>query len=162
MADHLLDIKTRPARCGDWIAAKTERMHADRKPDLLRRLVDRPVAALAQRLDVAAEQQHLDKVLVAGALANFGGGGRTILVGDHDGAFQAAILTGPFVDLPVVDGGRQRRTQILVANALPGLERTQYAERDIVRVEMLLLHERQRRALRAAFRRPGVAARRIG
>src|SRR6266702_8958791 len=127
-------------------------MHADRKSRLLGGLIDRPVAALAKRLDVAAEQQHLHKVLVAGALADFGGRRWTVLIGDHDGAFQAAVLAGPFVDLPVVDRARQCRAQILVANALPGVERTQYAERDVVRIEMLLLHERQRRTLRTALR----------
>ena len=162
MADHLLDVKTRPAGCGDRIAAEAEGMHADRKPHLFRRLIDRPVAALPERLDIAAEQQHLHEILVAGALADFGGRGRTVLVGDHDRAFQARILAGPFVDLPVVDGARQSRAQILVAQALPGVERIQYAERDVVGIEMLLLHERQRRALRTAFRRIGVAARRVG
>src|ERR1700730_6073526 len=70
MADHLLDVKARPAGGRDRIAAKAEGVHADRKPDLFGRFIDRPIAALAQRLDIAAEQQHLDKVLVAGALAD--------------------------------------------------------------------------------------------
>jgi hypothetical protein len=50
----------------------------------------------------------------------------------------------------------------MVADALPGGERIKNAKHDIVRVEMLLLHERQRRTLRSAFRRIGVAARRVG
>jgi len=50
----------------------------------------------------------------------------------------------------------------VIADALPGIERIKDAKHDIVRIEMLLLHERQRRALRAAFRRIGVAARRVG
>ena len=54
MADHLLDVKARPARRGDRIAAEAEGVDADRQADLLRRLIDRPVAALAERLDVAA------------------------------------------------------------------------------------------------------------
>ena len=45
MADHLLDIKTRPARRGDRLP-KTEGVDADRETRLLRRLIDRPVAAL--------------------------------------------------------------------------------------------------------------------
>src|SRR5260370_18562027 len=105
-------------------------MHADWKPRLLRRLINRPVAALTERPDVAAQEQHLDKILVAGAPADFSGRGRSILVGDYDGAFQAAVLAGPFRDLPVIDRGSQRRAQILVANALPGIERTQYCERN--------------------------------
>ena len=109
MADHLLDVEARPARRGDRIAAEAEGVHADRKPGLLRRLVDRPVAALAERLDVAAEQQHLHEILVAGALADFGGGGHAVLVGDDDRALQAAVLAGPFLDLPVVDRGSQSR-----------------------------------------------------
>src|SRR5712672_2412575 len=71
MANHLLDVEARPARCGDRIAAESEGMDADRKPGLLRGLVNRPVAALAERLDVAAEQQHLDEIPVAGAFADF-------------------------------------------------------------------------------------------
>src|SRR3954453_8832940 len=79
MADHLLDVKARPARRGDRIAAKTEGMHADRKPGLFRRLVDRPVTALAQWFDIAAEQQHLHEVLVPGALADFRSRCRSVL-----------------------------------------------------------------------------------
>src|ERR1039458_1328036 len=92
MADHFLDVVARPARGGDGIAAETEGMHANGKTGLLRRLIDRPVAALAQWLDIAAEQQHLDKIAVAGALADFGGRSRTVLVGDYHGALQAAVL----------------------------------------------------------------------
>ena len=110
MADHLLDVEARPARRGERIAAEAEGVDADRQADLLRRLVDRPVAALAERLDVAREQQHLNEILVAGALADFGGGGNTVLIGDDDRALQARILAGPFLDLPVVDrGDRSRR-----------------------------------------------------
>src|SRR5205085_9203357 len=73
MADHLLDVEAGPAGGGDRIAAEAEGMDADRKPGLLRRLIDRPVAALAERLDVAAQQQHLHEILVACARADFGG-----------------------------------------------------------------------------------------
>src|SRR5947209_19792834 len=80
MADHLLDVKARPARCGDRVAAETEGVHADRQPGLLRRLVDRRVAPLSQRLAVTAEDELLDEILVPGALADFGCRGRTVLV----------------------------------------------------------------------------------
>src|SRR6267142_5540218 len=52
MADHLLDVVARPARRRDRIAAEAKGMHADRKTRLLGRLIDRPVAALTERLDV--------------------------------------------------------------------------------------------------------------
>src|SRR6185437_13039762 len=58
VADHLLDVIARPARSRDRIAAETEGMHADGKAGLFGRLIDRPIAALAERLDIAAEQQH--------------------------------------------------------------------------------------------------------
>ncbi len=119
MADHLLDVEARPAGRGERIAAEAEGMDADRQADLLRRLVDRPVAALAERLDVAREQQHLDEIRIAGALADFGGGGNAVFIGDDDRALQARILGCPFLDLPVVDRGADRAGQILVAQALP-------------------------------------------
>src|SRR6266566_8288937 len=71
MADHFLDVEARPAGGRDWIAAEAEGMHADGKACFLRRLIDRPVAALAERLDIAAEQQHLNEILITGALADF-------------------------------------------------------------------------------------------
>src|ERR1700676_4135357 len=138
MAAHLLDIKTRPAGGCDRIAPKTEGVNADRKPRLFRGLVDRPVAPLAQRLDVAAQEQYLDKVLVAGAFPDFGGRRRAAPIGDHDGTLKARVLAGPFFDLPVVDRRADRRTQIMIADALPGVERIEHAEHDIVRIEMLL------------------------
>src|SRR6185369_2002210 len=114
VADHLLDIEARPPRRGERIAAEAEGVDADRQADLLRRLVDRPIAALAERLDGTAEQQHLNEVRIAGALADFGGGGNTVFIGDDDRALQAGILAGPFLDLPVVDRGADRAGQILV------------------------------------------------
>src|SRR6266403_2545465 len=161
MADHLLDVEARPARCRDRIAAEAEGVHADRKSGLLRGLIDRPVAALAERLDVAAQQQYLDKTLVAGALTDFFGCGRAVLVADHDRTLQARILAGPFLDLPIVDRGAERGAEFVIADTLPAGERIENAEHDVVRTEMLLLHERQRRTLRSAFRRIGVAARRV-
>ena len=86
MADHLLDVEARPARRGDRIAAETKGMHADGQTHLRRCFIDWPIAPLTERLDIAAEQQHLDKVPVATALADFGGRGRTVLIGDHDGS----------------------------------------------------------------------------
>src|SRR5262249_56779570 len=89
-------------------------------PRLFRRLVDRPVAPLPERLHIAAQKQHLDIIRVAGALADLLRRGDAVLIGDDDRAFQALVLAGPFLDLPVVDGARQRRRQIVVAHALPG------------------------------------------
>src|SRR6266446_3822138 len=161
MADHLLDVEARPARCRDRIAAEAKGMHADRKPGLLRGLINRPVAALAERLDVAAEQQHLDEIPVAGAFADFFGRRQAVLVADHDRALEARILAGPFLDLPVVDRGAERGAELMIADALSAGERIENAQHDIVRIEMLLLHERQRRTLGTAFRRIGVPSRRV-
>src|SRR3954453_24159756 len=103
MPDHLLDVITRPARGRDRIAAKTERMHADGKAGLFSGFVDRPIAALAEWLDIAPQEQNLHEVLVPGAPADFGSGRGAILVGDHARAFEAAVLGGPFRNLAVVD-----------------------------------------------------------
>jgi hypothetical protein len=50
----------------------------------------------------------------------------------------------------------------VIADALPGVERIEHAELHVVGIEQLLLHEGQRGALRAAFRRIGIPARGIG
>src|ERR1700744_577121 len=95
MADHFLDVIARPAGRRDRVAAEAERMNADRKPRFRRRIIDRPIAAPAERLDIAAEQQHLHEMLVAGPLANFRRRGWAVLVGDNDRALEAAVLAGP-------------------------------------------------------------------
>src|SRR5205085_4317343 len=125
-----------PAGGGDRIAAEAEGMDADRKPGLLRRLIDRPVAALAERLDVAAQQQHLHEILVACARADFGGSRRPVLVGNHDGAFEALVLAGPFLDLPVVDRRANGGGKVVIADALPRGKWIEDAEHDIVRIEV--------------------------
>src|ERR1700742_1882537 len=101
MPNHLLDVEARPARCRDRIAAETESVNADWKSRFFRRLVDRPIAALTQRLDIAAQQQDLDETLVSGALADFGGSGRAVFIGDHHRAFRTEILPGPLSVRPV-------------------------------------------------------------
>src|SRR5215471_20752838 len=103
MPDHFLDVKARPARGRNRIAAETEGVDADREAGLLCRFIDRPIAALAERLDIAAEQQYLREILIARALPDFGGRCRSILIGDHDGGLQPLVPAGPFLDLPVVD-----------------------------------------------------------
>ncbi|KTT89745.1 hypothetical protein NS44R_14965, partial [Mammaliicoccus sciuri] len=125
MADHLLDVVAWPARGGDRVAAEAEGMHADRETHFRGRLIERPVAALAERLDIAAQQQHLDEIAVAGALADLGRGRGAILIGDDDRALQPGVLAGPFLDLPVVDRRADRAGEILVAESLSGGERVE-------------------------------------
>src|SRR6185312_5099955 len=118
----------------DRIATEAEGVHADRQPRLLRRLVDRPVASLPERLDVTAEQQHLHEILVTRALADFRRRRRPILILDHDGALEAGILAGPLLDLPVVNSGGERGAEIVIADALSRAERIEHTERDVVRI----------------------------
>src|SRR5579871_7075359 len=121
-------------------------MHADWQPGLFGRLVDRPIAALADRLDGAAEQQHLDEIFVTRAIADFGRCRWPVFIGNDDRALQAAVLAGPFIDLPIVDGRTERSRELVIADALACREWIEHAEHDIVRIEMLLLHEGERRA----------------
>ena len=107
-------------------------MHADGNTGFFRRLVDWPIAALAERLNIAAEQEHLHEILVAGAFANFGGCRHRILIADDDRRLQPLVLAGPFVDLPVVDRRAERSRKLVIADALPGAERIEHAELHIV------------------------------
>ena len=66
--DHLLDVVGRPAAGGQRAAAIAEGMDADRQVGFGRRLIDRPVAPLAERFGGAGQQQHLGEVRIAGAL----------------------------------------------------------------------------------------------
>src|SRR5258707_13249009 len=54
MANHFLYVEARPARCPDRIAAESEGMHVGRNPGLLPGLINRPVPALPDGLDVTA------------------------------------------------------------------------------------------------------------
>ena len=86
MADHLLDVIGRPAGAGDRIAAVTERMHAHGQIGALGGRVDRPIAALAERLRRAAEEEHLGEIGIAGATLDLGrGAGAVLVVHEHRG-----------------------------------------------------------------------------
>src|ERR1700733_6104016 len=152
----------RPAGARDGTTAIAEGMDGYGKSGFGGGLVDRPIAAVAEGLAGAREHQHLDKILVSGPFANFSGGKTPRFIGPADRGLEAAILRRPFRDLPLVGRGAQRRTKLGIRHALPALQRIEDAEGDIVRIEMLGLHETETAAGPAAFRRQRIAPRRIG
>ena len=160
---HVLDIVGGPAAAGYRRAAEAEGM--DRQTagrPRPRRVVDRPVAALAHRLGRAVQHEDLDIVFLAGAALDLAHRRRGVLIGDDDGGLEPGLLAGPEGDLPVVDGAAIGVRKVEVLQALAGLERVQHAEADIVRVEMLGAHEGKVAAGPAAGGRIGVAARGVG
>ena len=97
------------------------------------------------------------------AALDLGHGEGRMLLGADDGGVQARVARHPAGDLPVVDGGGQRRAIFQIALvARPPVERHQHAVVDVVGVEVLALHEGEIAAGGRAVGRPGVAARHIG
>ena len=84
MACHLLDVIGRPAAAGDRKAAIAESMHPDRKIGARGGFVDRPIAAIAEWLCRAAEQEDLDEIRVVREPLDLGNGRGTVLIGGED------------------------------------------------------------------------------
>ena len=59
MADHVLDVIACPTRAAGRVAAIAEGMDADRQPRSRSRFIDRPIAAIAERL----KAKGIDKVV---------------------------------------------------------------------------------------------------
>ena len=114
VATHLLDIVGGPAAARDGVAAVTESMDADGQVVARGRLVDRPVAALAEGLGRPAHEQNLHEVRRAGPVLDFGGGGPAVLVGHHDRGLEARVLLRPFRDLPLIGQHRGRDNPELI------------------------------------------------
>src|SRR3984885_3569335 len=151
----------RPAGARDGTTAIAEGMDGYGKSGFGGGLIDRPIAAIAERLAGAREHQHLDEILVSGPFANFSCGNIRRFIGHDDRCLEAAILRRPLRDLPLVGRGAERGAELGIRHALPALQRIEDAEDDIVRIEMLGLHETETAAGPAAFRRQRIAPRRI-
>ena len=84
---------------GDGMAISTERVGGHVRPLLGARLIDRPVAAAAHLLLVAALEQHLNQAPVAGVAAHLSGGGHRIPRPRHDHRVPSSKETPPVADL---------------------------------------------------------------
>ena len=154
---HLLDVVGGPAAAGQGGPAIAEGVDAYRQVGLRRRLVDRPVAPLAEWFGGARQQQHLGEVAVAGARLDHACGSRAIFERHHHRCLQPRVARGPFRHLPLIGGVGQRSRQVEVLRALAAGQRIEHAERNVVRVKVLLGHECEVAAGIVAVR-PGVAA----
>src|SRR6266852_3293109 len=117
-------------------------MNADRQTGFDRRLEDRPISSLAQKLAGAAQEQNMGKAAIAGALANLQAGQLAILVRDDDRRLEPRIASVPTFQLVFIGSKRHRGAELIVLLALSGgRERVHDAPLDPVEVEMLLAHE---------------------
>ena len=136
-------------------------MNADGKAGLDRRLEDRPVAALAEKLAGAAQEQDVGETAIAGAFANLDAGQFAVLIGNDDGGLEPRIAPVPAFELILVGGKRHGGAELVVLLALPGRrKRIHHAPFDPVEIEMLLAHEVEIARRQSAAGRPGVAPRR--
>jgi hypothetical protein len=135
-----------------------EHVEADRQVIALGGFVDRPVAAVAERLGGAGEDEHLPEVGVGAATLDFLRRSRAVLVGDDEAALEALFRPRERIALPVVGGRAHDGGEFEVHLALAGIaERAKDSGFDVVGVEVLGLHQRQARS-GPAILRPGVAA----
>ncbi len=156
----LLDVERGPAGIAHGPAARAEHVHPDRQTRLDRGLEDRPVAALAQKLAGAAQEQHVREAAVAGALADLLHRQLGILIGDHHRRLQPWLTLVPALELILVARERHGGAELVVLLALSSRrERVHHAPLDPVEIEMLLAHEVEVARGEPASGRPGVAPR---
>jgi hypothetical protein len=123
-------------------------------------LVDRRVAAAAQRLVGARRDVDLDVFADFRAAFDLGNGEIDAVLPDQDRSLQARVAMRPERQLPVVDGTLDRGAEFeVLLREDEEIEHLQNPELDIERIEMLLLHEGEIRTGRPAGRRPGIAPR---
>ena len=159
VTDHLLDVVGRPAAGGDR-ACRHSRRHGCRPAGWPPPPPGRSASSAAgpSGSAVRVSSSTWAKFAIAGALLDHLRRGRAVLERHHHRRLQPRIARGPFRHLPLVGGMRQRRRQIRVLRALAAGQRIENAERDVVRIEMLLGHERRGRCRdcrRSARRRAG-------
>ena len=130
------------------------------RPSASRALVDRPVAAAAERLVGARRDVDLDVLPGLGAALDLGDRERGVVLADQDRGLQPRLAAAPVRKLPLIDGALDRGAEFeILLREDEEVEHLQDAELDIERIEMLLAHEGEIGAGRPAGRRPGVAPR---
>ena len=124
--------------------AGAEDVESDRQVVTLGGFVDRPVAAVAERLGGAGEDENLAEVGVGAAALDFLRRCRAVLVGNDEPALEALLGPRKRIALPVVGGRAHGGGKFHVHLALAGVaERAENAGFDAVGVEVLGLHQRQ-------------------
>src|SRR5439155_8920503 len=102
---------------------------------------DGPIAALAERLGRAAEQQHLSKITISGAPLDLVRSAGTILVVHEHGRLEPRLLAGPFRSLPVVHRAAVSMREFAILQALAAAQRVEDPERDVIGIEVVPAHE---------------------
>src|SRR3954453_6060628 len=135
----LLGIKGRPAASGRRVTAIAAAMDAERQAELLRFLIDRPVAMAAERLLGARRDIDLDIAAGFRTTLDFGNGGCGVVLSDQDRGFQPGIAVAPVRELPLVHGALDRRAKVeILLRENEEVEHLQDAELDIKGIEVLL------------------------
>src|SRR3954451_5933735 len=156
----LLDVIGWPAATGRRVPAIAADMDAERQGQFLGTLVDRPVAAAAQRLVGARRDVDLDVFADFRAAFDLGDGEINTVLPDQDRSLQARVAMRPERQLPIVDGTLDCGAEFeVLLREDEEIEHLQNPELDVERIEMLLLHEGEIRTGRPARRRPRIAAR---
>ena len=114
----VLQVVAGPARAGDGVVVAGAGVDADREAVALGGGIDRPVDRLAERLLAEHQHQDLHEARIAGAALDLLHRALGRLHRQHHRAPEPGVLGEPFRRQPVVEGAREGRGQVLVAERL--------------------------------------------
>jgi hypothetical protein len=102
-----------------------------------RRLEQRPVEALADRMRRSGEQQHLHEALVGGAAFDLGHRHVDIFERHHDRGAEARVTIEEFRADPVIEGAGIGRGKVVAVERLHAIEAVENADVAAERIERL-------------------------
>ena len=126
----------------DESSRNTYCLQADRQIVAFGSLINRPVAAMPDRVACTRRENHLHEAAIRRAVFNLARRICGILLRDHDARAQTRLRLHPRLELPVIHGARKRGREIQIALLhAAAAQCDEHSDFDPVRVEMLLPHQ---------------------